>query len=841
MPKTDEPLTTSPAAATGAAPIGVDSAPPRGQLTTFDEGGALDAPEPDKVRRRRGRPPQARARVVHRNTPITTSEMAFLRAVVQGVEPRDAALQYLPGDEHQDGRAARPFLRQLLDRLQDAAKRPELGLHDDTVKAILAEIEVLRKRAADPPRPAPAAVPAPEDATAGAPMSVPVAKPAAPPPAPAAALEPDSPTTAGSKLPTLDEYASQFPEDMYGQAELMEMYLEEYPQAREDAPAPHLEQLASLVVATPAPTPAPAPPRSPGLPTVAAVVALAAAPPAPRHKLQVDARLAMLDQLTPLVAVVPGPEAPLPLWLGEKLGASLRASQGLTTLAQLAAFINAAGNRWYEQVPGLGRARALRLVAWLWQHEEAIGVRLRDRPLALVQASARAAQPPARSDTHQSLALRPPGRELALAREVAQSYALVPLDEFYWPDPLLGAQCRFRGGAINTFEAQDDRQALRAWFDGTVKKRSPATQEVNRRAIERLVLWALLERRAALSSLSAVDLNGFVAFLYDPPDHWCSTERVLRVSKDWRPLRGPLDEHSVRQIVIVVRQLYAAWHAAGYLAMNSAHGLSFRRERDAAQEAGAPPPAQDAQSMDVGRSFAEQDLQAIKRELEAMPDDEFRRRLRAILSLFVDMGLRRAEVDRLTLGTPEPVRLANVLTDIMKMRVIGKGNKARDIPVMGTTLDALEEHYADRMRLIREGKLPANYAAIAREQTPVLSILREGRKAHVAGPGLTPADAPRDPNLTGRLASGSIAIILKEFFGRVALRPDVRERQAHFEAASAHWLRHTFAHRVLATGQAQLPTLQKLLGHRDISTTGIYVEADMEDRVRAVAAVKPVF
>jgi len=112
--------------------------------------------------------------------------------------------------------------------------------------------------------------------------------------------------------------------------------------------------------------------------------------------------------------------------------------------------------------------------------------------------------------------------------------------------------------------------------------------------------------------------------------------------------------------------------------------------------------------------------------------------------------------------------------DIMKMRVIGKGNKARDIPVMGTTLDALEEHYADRMRLIREGKLPAHYAGIAREQTPVLSILREGRKAHVAGPGLTPADAPREPNLTGRLASGSIAIILKEFFGRVALRLDVR-------------------------------------------------------------------
>src|SRR5262249_29449207 len=153
----------------------------------------------------------------------------------------------------------------------------------------------------------------------------------------------------------------EFPEDMYSEAQLLELYLEQYPESRE--PAPPVVQLATLA---PTPDSAPIPTAAP-TPIVALPVAMP--PPAPRYMLKVNARLAMLDQLTPLVAVTPGPDAPIALWLGEKLGAAMRAAHGLLTLAQLAAYVNSAGNRWYERVPGLGRARALRLVAWLWQHE----------------------------------------------------------------------------------------------------------------------------------------------------------------------------------------------------------------------------------------------------------------------------------------------------------------------------------------------------------------------------------------------------------------------------------------------------------------------------------------
>ena len=111
------------------------------------------------------------------------------------------------------------------------------------------------------------------------------------------------------------------------------------------------------------------------------------------------------------------------------------------------------------------------------------------------------------------------------------------------------------------------------------------------------------------------------------------------------------------------------------------------------------------------------------------------------------------------------------------------------------------------------------------------------------GPGMTPADAPRTKNEDGRLAGSSIAGLLKGFFERVARNQDQHlvAGQADFAAASTHWLRHTFAHRLLYETDAKLPTVQKLLGHQSLATTGLYLDADMAERVRAVAQLKPVF
>lgn len=62
--------------------------------------------------------------------------------------------------------------------------------------------------------------------------------------------------------------------------------------------------------------------------------------------------------------------------------------------------------------------------------------------------------------------------------------------------------------------------------------------------------------------------------------------------------------------------------------------------------------------------------------------------------------------------------------------------------------------------------------------------------------------------------------------------------QADFLKASAHWLRHTFAHQALAGSDRDLAAVQQILGHADIGTTGIYVKADLADRVAAVEGLR---
>jgi len=74
---------------------------------------------------------------------------------------------------------------------------------------------------------------------------------------------------------------------------------------------------------------------------------------------------------------------------------------------------------------------------------------------------------------------------------------------------------------------------------------------------------------------------------------------VLRGSQDWRPLRGPLKAAGVRQIIVFVRQMYADWHASGYLLVNPAHKLSHHRVQTPEQRAQAK---QDALAAAAARS-----------------------------------------------------------------------------------------------------------------------------------------------------------------------------------------------------------------------------------------------
>ncbi|MBS0483489.1 MAG: tyrosine-type recombinase/integrase [Proteobacteria bacterium] len=471
---------------------------------------------------------------------------------------------------------------------------------------------------------------------------------------------------------------------------------------------------------------------------------------------------------------VPKGDDPVSLWLSARLCAQLRPF-GVLRLSDLVTLANRFGRTWWREVPGLGRERAERLVQWLLDHETWLGQRL---------------SPRVRREAVAVVATTQPGARL----------------------PAMAGHTDLRSTGFNALGANSDHQALRIWLD-TLSLKSPHTLAAYRRDVERLLLWAH-ERGLSLSTLTVVDAIEHARFLSNPPAHWVNTLPATRCGGDWRPMRGPLSRSSARRALAAIGHLYGFLVESGYLTANP-----FARVRAAAGASMANA------VMDTTRSFGLRHLDAMRATLDAMPGGAHKRRLLAILMLAETTGMRRQEMSAHTWGdlrkhAGETTGARYVLT------VRGKGGHERKLPVKDSVIEALERHLADRRMLMDAGVLPDQALA----ETPLISVLEQ-----------PPVGALHA--CSGALSEAGLHRVLKRFFQSVADHlaglglPETADLQEDFARASCHWLRHTFAHEILKASGADLPVTQQLLGHKNISTTGIYLKADMGQRIDAVVAL----
>lgn len=147
---------------------------------------------------------------------------------------------------------------------------------------------------------------------------------------------------------------------------------------------------------------------------------------------------------------------------------------------------------------------------------------------------------------------------------------------------------------------------------------------------------------------------------------------------------------------------------------------------------------------------------------------------RAMLELFYSSGLRLSELCGL--------KLENYDTDERFLRVTGKGNKTRVVPVGEPARQALDAYLAkERRQLVKR---------------------RTGSEVFLSIRG-------------GRLSPDRVREIVKERAAQAGI-----DRRIY-----PHLLRHSFATHLLEGG-ADLRVIQELLGHADIATTQIYTHVD---------------
>jgi integrase/recombinase XerD len=158
----------------------------------------------------------------------------------------------------------------------------------------------------------------------------------------------------------------------------------------------------------------------------------------------------------------------------------------------------------------------------------------------------------------------------------------------------------------------------------------------------------------------------------------------------------------------------------------------------------------------------------------------------AIIDILYACGLRVSELVNLT--------LTQVYIEEGFLRILGKGNKERFVPIASITLLNLKSYIDNERFLWLKGK--SNYVFIK-------------------------------PN-GKRISRQYVYTMLK----RIGLVNDINE------SISPHKLRHTYA-TALLNGGANLRVVQELLGHSDISTTQIYTHIEPDRIGKAYDAFHP--
>jgi len=352
-----------------------------------------------------------------------------------------------------------------------------------------------------------------------------------------------------------------------------------------------------------------------------------------------------------------------------------------------------------------------------------------------------------------------------------------------------------RGSGPMQIDAQDDRAAILAWLARFAD--SPATLSSYRKESERLLLWCVLQREVALSSLRHEDLLAYQHFLADPsPAHiWVMApgQKPARSSPLWRPFAGPLSPQSVRQALSIINSLFSWLVAAGYLAGNPL-ALARRKTKQRAAR--------------VTRFLSMEQWKQVRITIESLPQETERQkaqaaRVRWLFSLLYIGGLRVSEVcDGKMAGFF--CRPGADGKDRWWMEVTGKGEKTRLIPATTELISELMDYRRSR------GLSPL---ASHDETTPLLLPL--------IGP----------PKAMARTAVHEIVKSVMEATAarlRLSGTPEAAAAAAHIEQASTHWMRHTAGSHL--SNQVDLKVVRDNLGHANIATTNTYVHAEDDAR-----------
>ena len=487
-----------------------------------------------------------------------------------------------------------------------------------------------------------------------------------------------------------------------------------------------------------------------------------------RRRQRLRERLVLAVQwLQERVARPPLPDDRTNLWLDDRVAKRL-AVAGILTLRELVFWVGNRGFRWYRPIPRLGPDGAARIVRWLREHESTLGA-----------LPSPALQPLATLD---KVALAPMART-----------GIVPIERFAPPSDERSEQDGTNRAprARCKLQARNDFEAIQAWL----RLRLPGshTWRAYRKEAERFLLWAVIARRKALSSLDGDDCVTYRDFLASPGSEWVGPRHAQRWSEAWRPFEGGLSARSQATAMTIVRSL-CEW-------LVRRHYLDSNPWDDVPQRPDAP-------AMPSLRALTHKQWALVMQWLQAQPPSAAVARLDFLMRFAYLSGMRLSELSTARLGwlRCEPLDDGEDGAELAwSIMVLGKRNKWREVPLPDVAIEALGRYLAQRGL--------ASDPLAGDPQAPLVARL-EGEEP---------------------LSAARIYDIVTDGFERCAadLYPRDSKTADQIRRASTHWLRHTYGSHAVARG-VPADVVQSNLGHESLATTSIYVRAEKGRRHRAV-------
>ena len=493
------------------------------------------------------------------------------------------------------------------------------------------------------------------------------------------------------------------------------------------------------------------------------------------------AALAILVQAADIPAAQPQPEQRLSQWLRPRTVMALRSAH-LHTLAELVQWIHRRGPGWWRSLPRIGAKRAAVLVAWLQQHAGTLKFSALHLNANLISLSC--------------VELHPQYPE-----------QLAPLGHFTVAAHLDGSEGINRNQHFCFIQAKNDLQAIEFYLSKVIDQ--PHTYRAYRKELERFLLWAIMVAKKPMSSLLVDDCEAYKHFLQSPSPFFIGP-KAPRFSTRWKPFTPvPLSAASQKHALVIIRAAFTFFVGVRYLGGNPWLAVND------------PSVTREVNLLQIEKALPETLWQKLITQLALpTPNNRQKRTALAAILLLGDSGLRREEAAS---ARRCHLTLTSWSAHVAILRVLGKRNQRRDVPVSLRTITALRTHWQDR---------GLDFDHDSYQDVPLLAPLQipghaAAQQRH--GSVLTKIDAGYTADGLYRLLRQQLRLLCNKHAEAFST-----DELHHLATITPHAFRHTFGTLAVASGMP-IDVAQAVLGHASPGTTGIYVQAKKQ-RIIAEAA-----